>query len=147
VDIFLISSAYQDVASLGGSLFSGMRYQINMHCSKPSALSTGQTYYYRAFSVSRSEDAVKFAHEFWEVLAMSIIGERCAGPLLRTFAPLTLFAGLRMASSHGNFFVRLTDLLAIPTIPQNQSYVIQNEIEDRLTAPFIFLQEGMLHTT
>lgn len=36
---------------------------------------SGQTYYYPAFNASRSEDALKFAHEFGEVLAMPIMLE------------------------------------------------------------------------
>ena len=37
--------------------------------------SSGQTYYYPAFNAARSEDALKFAHEFGEVLAMPIVLE------------------------------------------------------------------------
>jgi protein transport protein SEC24 len=36
---------------------------------------TGQTYYYPAFNAARSEDALKFAHEFGEVVAMPIMLE------------------------------------------------------------------------
>ena len=36
---------------------------------------SGQTYYYPAFNAGRSEDAVKFAHEFGEVLATPIMLE------------------------------------------------------------------------
>ena len=35
----------------------------------------GQTYFYPAFNATRTEDAVKFAHEFGEVLAMPIMLE------------------------------------------------------------------------
>jgi len=36
---------------------------------------SGQTYFYPAFNAARSEDAIKFAHEFGEVLAMPIMLE------------------------------------------------------------------------
>jgi hypothetical protein len=36
---------------------------------------SGQTYFYPAFNAARSEDALKFAHEFGEVLAMPIMLE------------------------------------------------------------------------
>jgi protein transport protein SEC24 len=116
---------------------------------------TGQTYYYPAFNAARSEDALKFAHEFGEVLAMPIMLEcitrvrasRGAWFFIDIFTVLTPHAGLRMASFHGNFFVRSTDLLAMPTVPQNQSYAIEIDIEDTLTSPFVVLQTGMLHTT
>ena len=56
VDMFLFSSLYQDVASLSCL----PRY------------TGGQTYYYPGWNASRSEDAVKFANEFSEVLSMEI---------------------------------------------------------------------------
>ena len=36
---------------------------------------SGQTYFYPAFNASKSEDALKFAHEFGTVLAMPIMLE------------------------------------------------------------------------
>ncbi|KAF7351265.1 Protein transporter SEC24 [Mycena sanguinolenta] len=123
VDMFLFSSGYQDVASLANLPH----------------YTTGQTYYYPAFNAARSEDAIKFAHEFGEVLAMPI--------MLECITRVRASRGLRMASFHGNFFVRSTDLLAMPTVPQNQSYAIEIDIEDTLTAPFVVVQTGMLHTT
>lgn len=36
---------------------------------------SGQTYYYPAFNAGRTEDAMKFAHEFGEVLATPIMLE------------------------------------------------------------------------
>ena len=54
---------------------------------------------------------------------------------------------LRMSSFHGNFFVRSTDLLAMPAVPQDQSYAIEITIEDTITAPFVVFQTAVLHTT
>lgn len=54
--MFLFSAAYTDVATLN---------------TLPHYTS-GQTYYYPAFSAARSEDAIKFAHEFGKVLATPI---------------------------------------------------------------------------
>lgn len=36
---------------------------------------SGQTYFYPAFNAAKSEDAVKFAHEFSQVIAMPIMVE------------------------------------------------------------------------
>lgn len=58
-----------------------------------------------------------------------------------------LFLGLRMASFHGNFFVRSTDLLAMPAVPQDQSYAIEIQIEDNITQPFVVFQTAILHST
>jgi len=55
--------------------------------------------------------------------------------------------GLRMASFHGNFFARSTDLLAMPAVPQDQSYAIEIQIEDTITTPFVIFQVAVLHTT
>lgn len=55
--------------------------------------------------------------------------------------------GLRMSSFHGNFFVRSTDLLAMPAVPLDQSYVIELQIEETITTPFVVLQTAVLHTT
>ncbi|KIM79079.1 hypothetical protein PILCRDRAFT_10737 [Piloderma croceum F 1598] len=123
VDMFLFSSAYQDVASLGNYLL----------------INVGQTYFYPAFDAARSEDAIKFAHEFGEVLVMPI--------MLEAVQRVRASKGLRMASFHGNFLVRSTDFLAMPAVPQDQSYAIEIQIEDTITAPFVMFQVAVLHTT
>ncbi|KIK56698.1 hypothetical protein GYMLUDRAFT_46999 [Collybiopsis luxurians FD-317 M1] len=123
VDMFLFSSAYQDVASL----------------SCLPHYTSGQTYYYPAFNAARAEDALKFAHEFGEVLAMPI--------MLEAIMRVRASRGLRMSSFHGNFFVRSTDLLAMPTVATNQGYAIEVQIEETINAPFVVLQTAILHTT
>ena len=52
-----------------------------------------------------------------------------------------------MSSFHGNFFVRSTDLLSMPSIPLDQSYAIEVQIDENITAPFVVLQTGVLHTS
>ena len=53
-----------------------------------------------------------------------------------------------MSSFHGNFFVRSTDLLTMPAVPQDQSYAIEMEIDEPLTdAKFVVFQTVVLHTT
>ncbi|KAG6810422.1 hypothetical protein H0H92_011939 [Tricholoma furcatifolium] len=123
VDMFLFSSAYIDVTTLA--------------CLPH--YTSGQTYYYPAFNAGRSEDALKFAHELGEVLAMPI--------MLEAVMRVRALRGLRMASFHGSFFVRSTDLLAMPSVPQDQSYAIEVQIEETITAPFVVFQTAVLHTT
>ncbi|KAI9623106.1 hypothetical protein KEM48_009726, partial [Puccinia striiformis f. sp. tritici PST-130] len=122
VDMWLFSSVYADVASLSCL----PRY------------TGGNTYFYPAFNAARSEDALKFAHEFAQVLA----------------SPIALEAVMRVRASrgvrplfHGNFFVRSTDLLALPAVPMDQSYAIELLIEDPISMPFVVFQTGVLHTT
>ncbi|KAF8587201.1 protein transporter SEC24 [Ramaria rubella] len=123
VDMFLFSSSYTDVASL----------------SNLPHYTCGQTYFYPAFNASRSEDALKFAHEFGNILASEI----CFEAVMRIRAS----KGLRMSEFHGNFFVRSTDLLAMPAVPIDQSYAIEVQIEETITDPFVVFQTGIMHTT
>ncbi|THG96981.1 hypothetical protein EW026_g4949 [Hermanssonia centrifuga] len=122
VDMFLFSSAYQDVATLA--------------CLPH--YTAGQTFFYPAFN-ARTEDAIKFAHEFGSVLAQPI--------MLEAVMRVRASKNLRMSSFHGNFFVRSTDLLAMPAVPQDLSYAIEVQIEDTITAPFVVFQTAVLHTT
>ncbi|CAD6886462.1 unnamed protein product [Tilletia caries] len=123
VDMFLFSASYTDVATLSCL----PRY------------TGGQTYFYPAFHASRSEDATKFSHEFAEVLASPVSYEA----VLR----LRATKGLRATAFHGNFFVRSTDLLALPAVPLDQSYAIECEIEETISAPFVVFQAVVLHST
>lgn len=123
VDMFLFSANYTDVATLSCL----PRY------------TAGQTYLYPGFNASRSEDAIKFATEFGKVLAMPIGLEA----VIRVRAT----RGIRLSAFHGNFFIRSTDLLALPTVPEDQNYVMELQLEDDLKGPFVVLQTAILHTS
>ena len=77
VDMFLFSSGYQDVASLGekGALHPFLIIVILFLLACLPHYTSGQTYYYPAFNAARTEDAIKFAHEFGEVIATPIMLE------------------------------------------------------------------------
>ncbi len=138
--MFLFSATYQDVASLGKKwILKRMNNRLNSILACLPHYTSGQTYYYPAFNAARTEDALKFAHEFGEVLAMPI--------MLEAVMRVRASRGLRMASFHGNFFVRSTDLLAMPAVPQDQSYAIEIQIEENITTPFVVFQTAVLHTT
>ncbi|RIB11003.1 protein transport protein SEC24 [Gigaspora rosea] len=123
VDMFLLGSQYSDVATLSC-------------CPRYTG---GQTYFYPAFNAGRSEDALKFAHEFAEFLASPIALEA----VMRVRAS----KGLRMTSFYGNFFVRQTDLLALPNVSRDHSYAIEVSIEENITTPTVCFQTALLHTT
>ncbi|KAI8339362.1 Sec23/Sec24 trunk domain-containing protein [Chlamydoabsidia padenii] len=99
----------------------------------------GQTYYYPGFNASRSEDALKFAHEFSELLAEQIG--------LEAVIRIRASRGLRMNAFHGNFFIRSTDLLALPNVPRDQNYCVEVVIEDDLKTPTVCFQTALLHTS
>ncbi|EJD51221.1 CPII coat sec24 protein [Auricularia subglabra TFB-10046 SS5] len=123
VDMFLFGSAYQDVASLS----------VLPHYT------SGSTFFYPGFNAARTEDAVKFATEFGGFLA-SPVG-------LEALMRLRTSRGLHPAGFHGNFFLRSTDLLAMPAVPQDQSYMIELEIDETINDPFVVLQCSLLYTT
>ncbi|KZT34780.1 hypothetical protein SISSUDRAFT_1065043 [Sistotremastrum suecicum HHB10207 ss-3] len=123
VDMFLFSSGYTDVATL----------------SCLPHYTSGSTFFYPAFNASRSEDAIKFAHEFSEILASPI--------MLEAVIRVRATKGLRMSGFHGNFFVRSTDLLAMPAVPLDQSYAIEIAIDDPINSSFAVLQTAVLHST
>ncbi len=137
--MFLFSAAYQDVATLGIISFFVWLCRLTEFSACLPHYTSGQTYFYPAFNAARSEDAVKFAHEFGEVLAMPI--------MLEAVMRVRATRGIRMSSFHGNFFVRSTDLLAMPAVPQDTSYAIEFQIEETLTSPFVVFQTAILHTT
>lgn len=123
IDMFLFSSAYQDVASLSNL----PRY------------TGGQTYFYPGWNAARQEDAIKLAQEFTNYLSSEIGLEA----VLRVRAS----TGLRMSAFYGNFFNRSSDLCAFPAFPRDQQYNVEVAIDETLTRPQVFLQAAVLHTS
>ena len=81
----------------------------------------------------------KFSHELRSVLSSPISFEA----VLRMRAT----RGIRPISFHGNFFVRSSDLLAPPSVPSAQSYMIECEIDEPLHTHVAVLQSVVLHST
>ncbi|ODQ65778.1 protein transport protein SEC24 [Nadsonia fulvescens var. elongata DSM 6958] len=123
VDMFLFSSSYQDVASL----------------SSLPRFTAGQTHLYPGWSASRSEDAIKFAHELGEHLSQEVALEA----VLRVRGS----TGLRMNAFYGNFFNRSSDLCSFPTFPRDQSYVVEVSIDETINKSWVPIQSAVLHTT
>ena len=73
---------------------------------------SGQTYFYPAFNAGRTEDAIKFAHEFGEVLAM----------------PIMLEAVQRVRASRGQLsFTLILHLLHNPIVYQVYGWLLSME--------------------
>jgi protein transport protein SEC24 len=123
IDMFLFSSAYQDVASLSNL----PRY------------TGGQTWFYPGWNAARPEDAIKLAHEFTNYLSSEIGLEA----VLRVRAS----TGLRMSAFYGNFFNRSSDLCAFPSFPRDQQYNVEVAIDETINRPQVFLQAAVLHTS
>ncbi|KAJ3166384.1 COPII subunit [Geranomyces variabilis] len=123
MDVFLFSNQYADVATLSG-------------CAK---FTGGSVYYYPGFNAGRSEDALKFAHEFSHFLSRPIGLEA----VMRVRAS----KGIRMTSFHGNFFLRSTDLLALPNVSPDNSYGVEMALTENLTTSLACFQTALLHTS
>ena len=52
-----------------------------------------------------------------------------------------------MRSFYGNFFIRSSDLLSLPTVNPDNGYVVQLGIEESLASPLAYFQTALLYTT
>ncbi|RCK63483.1 Protein transport protein SEC24 [Candida viswanathii] len=123
VDLFLTSSAYQDVATL----------------SNLARYTAGQTHFYPAWTSNKYEDVAKLSKEVSDHLSQDIALEA----VLRVRGS----TGFRMSSFYGNFFNRSSDLCSFPTFPRDQSYLIEMSIEETINKPIVYFQAAVLHST
>ena len=56
--------------------------------------------------------------------------------------------GLRVSFSndHFSFFANSANLFEMPPVPQDQGYVVEVQIEEKITAPFVVFQTSVLYT-
>ncbi|TPX31402.1 hypothetical protein SmJEL517_g05242 [Synchytrium microbalum] len=123
IDLFLFSGQYMDLATLSG-------------CAKYTG---GSVYYYPGFNAARSEDALKFAQELSHFMGRPIGLEA----VLRVRAS----KGIKMTAFHGNFFLRSTDLLALPNVNPDHAYGVEMTIEETLNTGLCCFQTAVLHTS
>ncbi|KAJ1564274.1 COPII subunit [Nowakowskiella sp. JEL0078] len=121
--MFFFSALYTDVATQSGlAKFTG-----------------GAVYYYPGFNGVRVEDVEKFSTEFAHVLSRPIGLEA----VLRIRAP----RGIRLTGFHGNFFLRSTDLLAIPNVSPDNAFAVEMTMEENLSTSLACFQTALLHTS
>ncbi|KAJ3208910.1 COPII subunit [Dinochytrium kinnereticum] len=123
IDVFFFNSHYADVATLSG-------------CAK---FTGGSVFYYPNFTSARQEDVVKVSKELQHFLSRPIGLEA----VLRVRAS----KGIKMTAFHGNFFLRSTDLLALPNVSPDNSYAIEMQLQDVLTSNVACFQTALLHTS
>ena len=85
------------------------------------------------------EDTEKFVNEFQHFLGRPLGLEA----VLRVRAS----KGVRVEAFHGHFFVRSSDLLAVPNVSPDNTYAFQLTVEETLTTPYIVIQSALLYTT
>jgi protein transport protein SEC24 len=121
VDVFLFSNQYTDVAT-----FSAL-----------AKYTSGNTFYYPGFFGPR--DGEKFETEMHQTLTRATAFEA----VMRVRAT----KGLRISNFYGNFFIRGTDLLALPNCTSESVYAMDLSYDDpTLNASAITVQAALLYT-
>lgn len=122
VDLYLTASQFMDVATLGTlPQFTG-----------------GQLYYYPGFKADR--DGEKLFREIRTLITRETGFE--AVMRVRTSK------GIKVTAHYGNFFIRSTDLLALPNIDSEKAFGVQfNFAESNLTTKYVSIQTALLYTT
>lgn len=125
IDLFFVSSHYVDMATISG---------ISKHCG-------GCIHSYPGFHVQRNPAEVeRFERDLTRYLTRKIGFEavmrvRCT-------------KGLSIHTFHGNFFVRSTDLLALPNVNPDAGFGMQVSIEESLTEiTTVAFQAALLYTS
>ncbi|KAI4814199.1 hypothetical protein KUCAC02_003403 [Chaenocephalus aceratus] len=125
VDLFLLSSQYCDLASLG--------------CI--SRYSAGTVYYYPSYHHQRNPAQVEcFQKDLKRYLTRKIGFEA----VMR----IRCTKGLSIHTFHGNFFVRSTDLLSLPNVNPDAGFAVQMSIEENLDdLQVVSFQAALLYTS
>jgi protein transport protein SEC24 len=150
VDMFLFGQQYTDVATMSKSLKkSHVSHMNSMSKCLPIRLSSpldvvphytgGKTHYYPMFNASNVVHAQKAKYEIATLLGEKIGMEA----VMRTRTS----PGLICRDFHGHFTVRQPDIMALPNVPRDQSYVVEIGIEEEIKSPVVCIQTAILFTT
>ena len=122
VDTFVFANQYNDLATLAVlSKYTG-----------------GSVYFYPSFSASR--DGIKFETELEHCLTRATAFEA----VFRVRAT----RGISITSFYGNYFIRGTDLLALPNCSSDSTFALDLSYEDPiLNATVITIQSALLYTS
>ncbi|XP_063059976.1 protein transport protein Sec24A [Engraulis encrasicolus] len=125
VDLFMLSSQYCDLASLG--------------CI--SRYSAGSVYYYPSYHNQHNPaQTERFQKDLKRYLTRKIGFEA----VMR----IRCTKGLSIHTFHGNFFVRSTDLLSLPNVNPDAGFAVQMSIEENLTdMQVVSFQAALLYTS
>jgi len=123
VDMFLFGQQYTDVATMN----------VVPHYTG------GKTHYYPMFNASNVVHAQKAKYEIATLLGEKIGMEA----VMRTRTS----PGLICRDFHGHFTVRQPDIMALPNVPRDQSYVVEIGIEEEIKSPVVCIQTAILFTT
>lgn len=121
VDVFACGRVYMDLASLSALC----RY------------TNGQLYYYPGFDVGR--DGAKLHSE----VTRNLTREQGWEAVMR----IRCSKGLQISAFHGHFFIRSSDLLAVPCVDEDKAYSVEISLEEQMiTGPAAYVQCALLYT-
>lgn len=122
VDLWSCAGSYTDIATLG---------QLAKH-------TTGAVYHYPGFSDVASGETLS------RDLQHSLTREQGWEAVMR----VRVSRGLRISAFHGHFFIRGTDLLALPNVDEDKTFAVEiGHEENALTNPTCCMQAALLYTT
>jgi len=122
IDTFLFSSQYTDLATI----------------SVLSKYTAGSTYYYPSFLSAR--DGARFEGDLQHDLTRATAFEA----VMRVRAT----RGIRFSNFYGNYYIRGTDLLALPNCTSDSSYSLDMSYDETvLSAQAITIQAALLYTS
>ncbi|VDM38366.1 unnamed protein product [Toxocara canis] len=125
VDLFLLNTHYADLATL----------------SEVAKFSSGCVHHYSGYHINRNDVQVKrFQKQLNRYLTRKIGFEA----VLR----IRCTRGLALHTFYGNFFVRSTDLLAMPNVNPDSAFGVQVQMEENLTGlNCVCFQAALLYTS
>lgn len=99
----------------------------------------GKLFYYPKFNSGNSEQVLKLNHDLSSLLTEqtgleAVIRIRASQPLM-------------LHSYHGSFFLRSTDLLALPNLNPSHSFAAEINIEEAIQTSHVYFQTAVLLTT
>jgi len=122
IDVWSCAANYSDLATLG---------QLAKH-------TTGTVYHYPLFS------DVTMGERLSRDLQHNLTREQGWEAVMR----VRVSRGLRISAFHGHFFIRGTDLLALPNIDEDKTFAVEIAHEENaLTATTCCMQAALLYTT
>ena len=122
IDLWACGSQYQDLATIG---------QLCKH-------TTGSVYHYPGFS------DVTMGEKLSRELQHNLTREQGWEAVMR----VRVSRGLRISAFHGHFFIRGTDLLALPNIDEDKTFAVEIAHEENaLNAGTCCMQAALLYTT
>ncbi|KAJ7197800.1 CPII coat sec24 protein [Mycena pura] len=98
----------------------------------------GLIFYYPVFNAANATDVVKFAVELGRALAMP--------SMLEAEMRVRCSSGISVKSMHGNFFLQGPDRAVVPSVPLDQAYAVELQIDTTLEEPLAVVQTALLYT-